>query len=87
MKIMLFQAGALIDSKDGASKVTCNMANEFCRRGHEAVLIGWENKNGTPYYDLDSRILFKNLGVGLESNSFKGKFKALIHSFIHQKSK
>lgn len=83
MRIMLFQAATIINSKDGASKVYCNMANELVRRKHDVACLVCEDKIGIPFFSLNDKVLFRNIGIGLNGKCLRYKVKAFIHSFIH----
>lgn len=61
MKIALINLYAVVESSGGAEKVFCGMANALTKTGHEVCAISSDKKDGCPFYELDERVVFKNL--------------------------
>lgn len=79
LRILLINFWRVIDSKGGTEKVLIDMANEFNRRGYEVTIICCENKEGKPFFPLDSKINFINIynAIGRKGISFKIKREML----------
>lgn len=61
MNILLMRFGAVVESEGGTEKVSCNMANEFVKRGHDMTIICCEKKQGKPFFPLSEKVEFINL--------------------------
>lgn len=61
MRIALVTIGRFLESKGGAEKVLCNMANEFVKRGHEVGVFCCDKKTGKPAYELSENVLLQNV--------------------------
>ena len=85
MKILLFNLLPMIDSKGGAEKVFCNMANTMVERGHDVVGVCLENKEGKLFYPLDRKVKFINAGIGFKASL--NVFEKLKTFFIIDKNK
>lgn len=70
MKILLSLIGSTIGTTGGVEKVLCNMANAMVERGHEVTILTFEDKEGKPFFKLDERVNFLNLGIGHKLNHF-----------------
>ena len=70
MKILLSLIGNTIGTTGGVEKVLCNMANAMVARGHEVTILAFENKEGEPFFNLDERVHFLNLGIGHKLSHF-----------------
>lgn len=70
MKILLSLIGNTIGTTGGVEKVLCNMANAMVARGHEVTILAFENKEGKPFFYLDERVHFLNLGIGHKLSHF-----------------
>lgn len=70
MKILLSLIGNTIGTTGGVEKVLCNMANAMVARGHEVIILAFENKQGRPFFTLDERVQFLNLGIGHKLSHF-----------------
>ncbi|MBQ9763232.1 MAG: glycosyltransferase family 4 protein [Phascolarctobacterium sp.] len=72
MKIMLLDTWRIINSKGGTEKVFCNMANALVDKGYQVLAVACENKEGLPFFPLDKRVKFLNVG----------KYSALTEFFL-----
>lgn len=61
MNIMLLNTWPVVDSKGGAEKVLCEMANEFVRRNHNVFIVTSNKKQGMPFYKLSKAVRFYNI--------------------------
>ena len=61
MNIMLLNTWPVVDSKGGAEKVLCEMANEFVRRNHNVFIVTSNKKQGMPFYKLSKAVKFYNI--------------------------
>ena len=62
MNILLLNTWRVINSKGGTEKVFCNMANALTDRGHTVLALACENKTGSPFFSLNSKVKFINIG-------------------------
>lgn len=58
---MLLNTWPVVDSKGGAEKVLCEMANEFVRRNHNVFIVTSNKKQGMPFYKLSKAVKFYNM--------------------------
>ena len=70
MKILLSLIGRIINSTGGVEKVACDMANAMVERGHDVTILNFEDKEGMPFFRLDKRVKFINLGKGHKLSHF-----------------
>lgn len=56
MKIMLANFAKMVDDPGGMAKVTCAMANEFVRRGHEVTLVYSDVKEGEFFFPINQKV-------------------------------
>lgn len=63
MNIVLVNTAHVVDSKGGAEKVLCDMANALTARGHEVTVACCENRQGTTGFPLDPAVRFINAGA------------------------
>lgn len=61
MNIMLLNTWPVVDSKGGAEKVLCEMANEFVCRNHNVLIVTSNKKQGMPFYKLSKAVRFYNI--------------------------
>lgn len=61
MKIMQICFTPIVNSTGGAEKVYCNMANHFIKK-HDVINICCDDVDGVPYYPLDNKNKFYNIG-------------------------
>lgn len=74
---ILYQRRHLINSSGGAERIICQLANALSERHYRVILLTNDPNKGRPFYPLDTRIIFKNLG-GLRLGFFRyGIFKVL----------
>ena len=85
MKVLLYDTFRVIDAKGGTEKVFCNMANALVNFGYEVTALIFENKEGKPFFDLDSRVKFVNAGLGFISNNIINNFFALFSVNRHSR--
>lgn len=50
-----------VNMAGGVEKVTCNLANAMVERGHEVTILYRDEKEGQPYFYLDSRVKQQNI--------------------------
>lgn len=70
MKILLSLLGNTIGTTGGVEKVLCNMANAMVERGHDVTILTFEDKCGYPFFYLDKKVDFINLGIGHKLSHF-----------------
>lgn len=70
MKILLSLIGNTIGTTGGVEKVLFNMANAMVARGHEVTILTFSNKEGKPFFEIDKRVTFLNLGIGHKLRHF-----------------
>lgn len=62
MKIIIAHFGTYyVNMAGGVEKVTCNLANALVERGHEVTILYRDEKEGQPYFYLDSRVKQQNI--------------------------
>lgn len=62
MKIIIAHFGTYyVNMAGGVEKVTCNLANAMVERGHEVTILYRDEKEGQPYFYLDSRVKQQNI--------------------------
>ena len=61
MKIMQICFAPIVNSAGGAEKVFCNMSNHFIKT-KEVIDVCCDDLVGRPFYDLDEKVKFVNLG-------------------------
>ena len=64
MKVLLLNLWRVINSKGGTEKVFFAMANAMVDKGYEIVALALENKQGKPFFPVDDRVKFINVGLG-----------------------
>lgn len=84
MKIILSLLGKVVNQKGGMEKVLCNMANNLVQRGHEICVTTYEKSDGIPFFELDSRVKYINLGKGLKENRL---YVNLLCAFTRERHK
>lgn len=79
MKILLLNLWRVINSKGGAEKVFFNMANALAERGNDIIILALDGKEGTPFFDISSRVRFIDVGYGFRRKlSLKEKIKKMF---------
>lgn len=61
VKVMQICFAPIVNSAGGAEKVYCNMSNHFIKT-HEVIDVCCDNLIGRPFYSLDEKVKFVNLG-------------------------
>lgn len=62
VKIIIAHFGSwYVNMAGGVEKVTCNLANAMVERGHEVTILYRDEKEGQPYFYLDSRVKQQNI--------------------------
>lgn len=56
MKIFVTALGKMYGEGGGSAKVSCTMANEFVKHGHDVTLIFADGRDGKIFYKVDSRV-------------------------------
>lgn len=84
-KVLLLNLWRIINSKGGTEKVFCNMANALSERGYEVVAVGFENKEGKPFFEISSSVKFINAGYGFTWK--RSLFQKLIRNINLNKEK
>lgn len=70
MRIALSIIGNLVNTTGGVEKVLCNMANAMAKKGHEVCIICVDKNDGKPFFYLDNKVKFVNLGVNFKFKHF-----------------
>lgn len=85
---MLLNFGRVIESKGGTEKVFFDMSNSLACRDHFVTAIGFENKVGEPFFFVDQRVCFKNIGIGfINRKSLWQKIKLeFLRTFSREKA-
>lgn len=60
--VLLVNSWRVIKAKGGTEKVFCNLANALNRRGYSVVMLCCYPKRGRPGFDVDSEVVFLNVG-------------------------
>lgn len=60
----LFAIKGLNAAVGGAERVFCTICSELAVRGHEVVVLTFDQPGGRPFYPLDARIRRIDLGIG-----------------------
>lgn len=81
-KILFINFGNTINVAGGATKVLCEMANEFVERGYDCKIICCDNTEGTLFFPLNKNIEFINMRRS--SISLYKKMKREILRSIHK---
>lgn len=75
MKILFYQRTDVINSAGGTEKVLCFLSSSLAERGYDVVFMTNENKEGTPFFKLNDKVKFINIGgtsfKGFQKNIFK----------------
>ena len=50
-----------VNTSGGIEKVTCDFANEMCKRGHEVTILYIDSVEGKPYFTLGKDIITHNI--------------------------
>lgn len=50
-----------VNFSGGVEKVTCQLANALCKRGHQVTILYRDGKEGPPYFPLDSSVKTDNI--------------------------
>lgn len=62
MKIVIAHFNShYVNTAGGVEKVTCNLANAMCRRGHEVTILYRDSETGHAYFPVDARIPEHNI--------------------------
>lgn len=81
-KILLVNFGKVIESAGGAERVLCFLANGLNARGYDVQIVCSEDKVGRPFFNLDQKVKFINLGLNLKisiCNRVIRKICSLLH--------
>lgn len=84
MNIMLFTTGTVIGTCGGAEKIFFDMANNLANRGHNICAVAFDDKQGIPFWKVNSKVEFHNIGVG---NSCSNLYINLRTFYIVNKAK
>ena len=91
MKIMLANFTKMVDDSGGLSKVTCAMANELQRRGHEVTLVYSDIQEGEFFYKLNAGIPAFDLrhfrGQNIEFPRYLKAKRELLRTFSLQRAR
>ena len=86
MKVLLLNLWRVINSKGGTEKVFFAMANAMVDKGYEIVALALENKQGKPFFPVDDRVKFINVGAGYNGKmSFVQKLRRLTRMSTNDK--
>lgn len=84
MKIMQICFAPIVNSAGGAEKVYCNMSNHFAKT-NEVIDVCCDNLSGQPFYFLDEKVKFVNLGETCDLKiPFSVKIKHEIARFFRK---
>lgn len=86
-KILFLNFGDTINIAGGATKILCEMANEFCDRGYEISVICCDNTKGSLYFPLNKDVNFININRS-KPNFFKKvkrEYLRLFHKLNNEK--
>lgn len=61
MNILQICLTEIVESAGGVERVFCNLANHFCEN-HKVVAVCVDKKEGKPFYHLNKKVNFINLG-------------------------
>lgn len=62
MKIVIAHFNShYVNTAGGVEKVTCNLANAMCRRGHEVTILYRDSETGHAYFPVDAKISEHNI--------------------------
>ena len=87
MRIALVTVGRFLESKGGAEKVLCNMANEFVKRGHEVGVFCCDKKTGKPGYELSEKVGICNIYSSSLKMKWLSIYRELYCLFVFDKDK
>ena len=87
MKILLLKFGRIINAAGGMEKVFFDMANNFNSRGHNVFCIGYENKIGEPFFNIDDGVTFINAGFNCQDKNWLINLKSFFISTKKQEIK
>ena len=87
MKILLFYTYRVIGSKGGMEKVFCDFANAMAERGHKVVALGFDDKEGEPFFLIRENVKFINAGVGFVENKLVRHIKSCWFLSRHKRIK
>lgn len=75
MKILFYQRTDVIDSTGGTEKVLCFLSSKLSNEGYDIVYMTNDKKQGQPFFDLDKKVKFINIGgtqfIGIRKTFFK----------------
>ena len=86
-KILFVNFGDTINIAGGATKILCEIANEFCNRGYEINIICCDNTEGSLYFPLNANVNFINLKRSKPTFFKKAKreYLRLFHKLNNEK--
>lgn len=61
---LLFAIKRLNDAAGGAERVLCSLCTELTKRGHEVVVVSFDDPDGKPFYGIDSQVRLIYMGIG-----------------------
>lgn len=62
MKIVIAHFNShYVNTAGGVEKVTCNLANAMCRRGHEVTILYRDSETGHAYFPVDAKVSEHNI--------------------------
>lgn len=75
MKILLYQRSDVINSTGGTEKVLCFLSSELSKLGYDVTFMTNEKKTGRPFFPLNDKVNFINVGgtsfTGFKKHVFK----------------
>lgn len=66
---LVFAIKSLYSVAGGAERVICSICSQLSERGHDVVLVTWDQEGQVPFFHLDERVRRINLGIGDTSAS------------------
>ena len=79
MRILFYQRSDVINSSGGTEKVLCFLSSELANLGYDVIFMTNEKKDGKPFFPLNSKVKFINIG-GTNFSGFKKILFKLIKS-------
>ena len=72
MRIVIIDENKVVNYAGGIEKIICGFANEFTKRGHDVSIVCMDEEAGVPFFGLDKKVNFVNLGI--KTDFYEGFF-------------
>lgn len=63
VKIVIIDENKVVNYAGGIEKTICEFANEFTKRGHDVSIVCMDAEVGVPFFPLEEKVNFINLGI------------------------